>query len=359
MTEEIQRNYPNGGIPFHSRYGHLRAGGVDRIAKLEVRLTQKGLDHLACARSKIDLVVASVLVDAGAGMQWRYQENATSYSRSEGLAVASFHLFDQGLFSSDTQAPWQVDAQALQNLSTRAMTLGFQVSDSNPMVGLEGRTELLKKLASCLKSHPEIFKNPRPGALLDTLLERSKGGTVRAGEILGLVLRGLAEMWPVRARVGGIPFGDVWHHPLLGERGRFESLMPFHKLSQWLTYSLIEPIEEAGLKVTGLDEMTGLPEYRNGGLLLDLGLLELADPADAQKAHDPSSLLVIEWRALTVAFLDQIADRIRAKLKVSATEMPLAKILQGGTWSAGRRIASTKRADGGSPLQVVSDGTVF
>ena len=43
--------------------------------------------------------------------------------------------------------------------------------------------------------------------------------------------------------------------------------MPFHKLSQWLAYSLIEPLEEAGIAVTGLDELTALAEYRNGGLL--------------------------------------------------------------------------------------------
>jgi hypothetical protein len=39
--------------------------------------------------------------------------------------------------------------------------------------------------------------------------------------------------------------------------------------------------------------------------------------------------------------------------------LPLAKILQGGTWAAGRKIARERRADGSPPLRVVSDGTVF
>jgi len=39
--------------------------------------------------------------------------------------------------------------------------------------------------------------------------------------------------------------------------------MPFHKLSQWLTYSLLEPFEWAGVRIHRLDELTGLPEYRN------------------------------------------------------------------------------------------------
>jgi hypothetical protein len=43
----------------------------------------------------------------------------------------------------------------------------------------------------------------------------------------------------------------------------------------------------------------------------------------------------------------------------TAAEMPLARILEGGTWAAGRRIAKEKRADGGPPLIIASDGTVF
>jgi hypothetical protein len=34
-------------------------------------------------------------------------------------------------------------------------------------------------------------------------------------------------------------------------------------------------------------------------------------------------------------------------------------MLEGGSWAAGRRIARSLRADGGSPITVISDGTVF
>ena len=84
--------------------------------------------------------------------------------------------------------------------------------------------------------------------------------------------------------------------------------MPFHKLSQWLTYSLLEPFEWAGVQVRGLDALTGLPEYRNGGLLLDTGVLRLRD-AGAGRAT-PGQVgdeLIVEWRALTVALLDELA----------------------------------------------------
>ena len=62
---------------------------------------------------------------------------------------------------------------------------------------------------------------------------------------------------------------------------------------------------------------------------------------------------------MTLALLDPLAEAVRARLGKSAAELPLAKVLEGGTWSAGRRIARTKRPDGGPPLAIVSDGTVF
>ncbi len=135
--------------------------------------------------------------------------------------------------------------------------------------------------------------------------------------------------------------------------------MPFHKLSQWLTYSLLVPILESGIPVSGVDELTGLAEYRNGGLMLDSGLISLRDPSIASKAHSPSSEVIVEWRALTLVLLDEIAARVREKLGKSAAEFPLAKVLEGGTWHAGRKLAREKRKGGGPPLNLDSDGTVF
>ena len=111
------------------------------------------------------------------------------------------------------------------------------------------------------------------------------------------------------------------------------SLVPFHKLSQWLAYSLIEPLEWAGYTVTDLDDLTGLPEYRNGGLFLDSGVITLKDPVEAESAQAVDSTLVVEWRALTVALLDLIAEPIREKLGLDAKRFPLAKVLEGGTWA--------------------------
>jgi len=135
--------------------------------------------------------------------------------------------------------------------------------------------------------------------------------------------------------------------------------VPFHKLSQWLVYSLVEPLEAAGLQVTGLDDLTGLAEYRNGGLMIDCGVVVPKHPAVTAEGHGPGDSVIVEWRALTVALLDPLADLVRRRLDQEATAMPLAKILEGGTWAAGRRIAAERRPGGAPPITLESDGTVF
>jgi hypothetical protein len=108
-----------------------------------------------------------------------------------------------------------------------------------------------------------------------------------------------------------------------------------------------------------LNELTGLAEYRNGGLLLDSDLITPKDVSAFDKPVHPDSKLVIEWRALTVHLLDEIAKRVQAQLGLSPEKFPLVKVLEGGTWWAGRKIAREKRSDGRPPVELVSDGTVF
>ena len=81
------------------------------------------------------------------------------------------------------------------------------------------------------------------------------------------LIYGLRPIWPVRTILGDVPLGDVWHCNVLNATGAKDAddYVPFHKLTQWLTYSLVEPIERVmEWTVEGLEDMTGLPEYRNG-----------------------------------------------------------------------------------------------
>jgi hypothetical protein len=312
------------------------------------------------ARIRFDLCVVSVLLDAGAGADWRFVEPGMgeTVTRSEGLAIASLHAFREGLFSGDPLQPLRADADGLAATTASRLAEAFQAGPDNKLEGLEGRAALLRSLGEVLRQRPDVFgTDARIGNLFDTLAAQATDGTLPARAILAAVLDGLGPIWPDRLRLGGESLGDVWHHPAIEAPDLTAGLIPFHKLSQWLSYSLVEVLEEAGIRVTDLDALTGLPEYRNGGLFLDLGVIALR-----QKVSDPlpvSDPLIVEWRALTVALLDRIADPIRSRLGQTAADMPLARILEGGTWAAGRRIARERRAGGGPPLSVISDGTVF
>ncbi|MBV8886486.1 MAG: URC4/urg3 family protein [Chroococcidiopsidaceae cyanobacterium CP_BM_RX_35] len=359
----MRDQYPDLQVPFHSRWRHFEAGGVLRLNRLAGLLAD--LTLVERARAKFDLVVVSVLLDAGAGELWQYSEPGTAqvFRRSEGLAVASFWMFCQGGFSGDRGL--RVDAYGLQGLTEEVLASGFQVNLENPLVGLAGRLELLQRLGRSLLASPQLFgsENPRPGHLVDYLLQQSSHGQLAAEKVLSVVLEGLGDIWPGRLEIAGVNLGDVWYHSALtprdGESLMSGSLVPFHKLSQWLTYSLLEPLQELGLEITGLDALTGLPEYRNGGLCLDLGLLQVKHSDVLQHRHSIGSEVIVEWRALTVILLDRIAAAVREQLGMSAEKLPLVKVLQGGTWSAGRRIAAQLRAGGVPPIQIESDGTVF
>jgi hypothetical protein len=361
VTRVTRVTYPTLDIPWHSRWRHFTVGGIDRVAALNARL------HTASpaerARCHFDLVITSVLLDAGAGEHWQYREadRAQTYTRSEALAVASFDAFLAGVFSSQADSPWQADALGLQGLTETKLAQAFQVTDANPLSGVAGRAALLRTLGDVVQHTPQYFggSHPRLGHLYDYLATQAQGGSLPARSVLRAVLDSLSPIWPARLSIGGVNLGDVWHHSQITGTGCTAGLIPFHKLSQWLTYSLLEPLSAAGLTVTGLDDLTGLAEYRNGGLLLDLGLITPRDETILRRRHLPESELIVEWRALTVSLLDCVAERVRALLGVSAQHYPLAKVLEGGTWRAGRQIARALRADGRPPLQIVSDGTVF
>ncbi len=353
--------YPDLEIPCHSRWRHFQAGGVDRRAALERLIAD--LDRDERARCRLDLVVTSVLLDAGAGAAWRFREEGTdlSFSRSEGLAVASFHLFLAGGLSSSGEAPLRADAAGLESVTVERLARAFQVSEENPLVGLAGRAALMRGLGDALRRAPGVFgiETPRIGGLLDHLRSRAAGGVLPAGEILGALLEVFPRVWPSRTRLGGESLGDVWPHPAAGGAGPGAGLVPFHKLSQWLSYSLIEPLEAAGLPVVDLDALTGLAEYRNGGLFIDTGVLEPRHADVTGRAHAPSSEVVVEWRALTVALLDRVASSVREILGLDRATLPLARVLEGGTWRAGREVAREQRPDGAPPIRIESDGTVF
>ncbi|KAL7419638.1 hypothetical protein Q5752_005551 [Cryptotrichosporon argae] len=371
----------------HCRRNHF-SPSRDRIASLLAHPAFP-TDPVQRAATLIDLYLVSVLLDAGAGNAWVYTEvedgnEVWKGGRSEGLAVASYRMFVEGVFSSVESEPLRVDGQALKALTPEILAKHLQVSDANPMAGLEGRTALLMQLGAALEARPDICPNGRPGEILTFFAPTV---TSQPEPVLPLFVFWstlfdlLSPIWPSRTTLPSHPrlvLGDVWPCPALDKhlaasgaaRAEGDSLVPFHKLTQWLCYSLVEAIEsEAGWKVDRGQGQTGLPEYRNGGLLVDHGLISIRPdslPADAYpNGKDcppvlaPSHPAVVEWRAVTVITLDKIHQELTTKLGVAPDELSLAQVLEAATWKGGREIAQAKREGGGPPVEIISDGTVF
>ncbi|MCX6126146.1 MAG: URC4/urg3 family protein [Proteobacteria bacterium] len=363
VIQVTKESYPDLNVPYHSRWSHFSAGDTDRIGWLKSQLTSEKVPPLERARIFYDLVVPSILLDAGAGMKWSYDDlrSGTTLSKSEGLAVASFDMFTEGLFSSDPKRVFQTDAKALEEMRSDVLANGFQVSKDNPLVGIEGRLALLKNLGHALRNETYFggVAHGRVGALVDYLVESYGAKEIQAKDVFAAVLAAFGGIWPGRIALHDVNLGDVWKHSQAKGPGATAGLICFHKLSQWLTYSLFEPLEWCGIKIVGVEALTGLAEYRNGGLFIDMGVLQPVKQDAFKTEWSPGDEFIVEWRALTVALLDIVGDSVRASLGMTSAQLPLAKVLQGGTWAAGRKIAASLRADGGPPLRIKSDGTVF
>lgn len=171
-------------------------------------------------------------------------------------------------------------------------------------------------------------------------------------------MAGLGNVWPAtRTKIDGISLGDAW--PCSSMPGGslaqpWENIVPFHKLTQWLCYSLMAPMKKLlNIRFAGEELLTGLPEYRNGGLLVDTGLLTLKE-SDVERgltAFRNNSMLkgqqtveviplfstdddvIVEWRAVTVGFLDELLLEVNGILGLrGAEQLTLAQMLEAGSW---------------------------
>jgi len=371
-------------VPPHGRWQHFDVGGRPRIDQLLASWPSQ-IDAQERTRRLIDLFLVSVLLDAGAGSKWSYKskESGRIYRRSEGLAVASLEMFKAGLFSSDPTEPCQVDGAGLKRLNVEQLAKGLQVSGSNPIAGLEGRTGLLMSLADALNNQDLFGVDARPGNMLGSLLSLTSSSsqlTVRMSAdyllshpstqassvpivplptLWSVLIDGLSSIWPAtRTQIDGISLGDAWpcssmpHSP---PAEPWENIVPFHKLTQWLCYSLMVPMTKLlHIHFAGAELLTGLPEYRNGGLLIDTGLLTLKETESKRglEAYRRNAMLegqpnmevvplfnasddvIVEWRAVTVGFLDELLGEVNRMLglKSKGDALTLAQMLEAGTW---------------------------
>src|SRR5262249_40312920 len=133
VAQVTRAAYPDLNIPYHSRWRHFSAGGVDRWRALAEAIDA---DPLERARIAVALATVRVRLAAGAGAAGGYGEPAggLTFARSEGLAVASLAMFRAGGFSSDARQPCRADAAALGALDGAALARHFQADAGNPLV---------------------------------------------------------------------------------------------------------------------------------------------------------------------------------------------------------------------------------
>lgn len=386
VTDVIKRDFgPDkfDQIPPHGRWQHFDVGGVARVDALCDQWKKEGCeDPKEVTRRLIDLFFVSVLLDAGAGDYWRFKEPDTEYfyTRSEGIAVASLHMFTAGAFAGDASLKSSVNGNGLLSLDDETFIRYFQLSTENPLVGVSSRVQLLNDVGASLLKLPEIYgSSGRPGNIVDYLTSSDVNSKVLDYEVLWSCLqRTLIPSWPSnRTRVNDQPIGDAWPLQILTVRAQGDNdirprttIQPFHKLTQWLAYSLTVPFTRVlGYTWAKADLGTGLPEYRNGGLFVDLKVLSLKpkDLKDGQKTSgqelpqfDATSDVIVEWRAMTVALLDQLYGIISARFSELGVTLSMAQMLEAGTWKSGRELAASHRPDTkSSPILVNGDGTLY
>ncbi|EHK16268.1 uncharacterized protein TRIVIDRAFT_80136 [Trichoderma virens Gv29-8] len=367
-------------IPPHGRWEHFSIGGITRLENLVQKWQDSEVDDVEITRRLIDLFFVSVLLDAGAGDTWAFREPGgdNAYGRSEGIAVASLYMFTDGAFSSAAGGnKATVDGHALSKFTEDVFVHHFQISPQNPMVGVASRIELLKNFGKSLLSIPEIFgETGRPGLLVDFLLKDGNDEELNYEALWSILQRILLPAWPSnRPRINDQPIGDAWPLRVLQDKsGDSENptagIHPFHKLTQWLGYSLTVPFMKVlKLKWINIDKGTGLPEYRNGGLFVDMGVLKLK-PEVLSKGLEASGQalplfsstgdVIVEWRALTVALLDELHKLINDVLAPQGVSLSLPQLLEAGSWKSGRELAAKYRPETrSSPILIDGDGTLF
>ncbi len=356
VCQVILKHYPQLNIPFHSLWSHFYSNKSNKMQEFSEKT--ENYSHKEIIKAKLTLIIMNALLEGPSGIRWRYKIDKKEYTRAEGQSMACFRMFMDGFFSNHVNKPLRVDGQKLKNITLDNLQKEFQSGENNLLIGMEERLKTLHNLGNLLENNHEYFGNNQGhlGNLLDYILEISScyNNTLSCANIFKIMHGAFGSLLYNYATYEGMNLGDVWHYQPFGNN--LSAFIPFHKRLQWITYSILEPLTEQGLSISKISELTGLAEYRNGGLMLDSGLLELKDHQLADLTHTLDSEVIIEWRALTIILLDKLAKIVAQKLGKTMVEFPLARVLEGGTWLAGRELAQKLREDASAPLKVQNFG---
>ena len=361
VAETTRAAYPSLEVPLHSRWRHFEFQGVDRWAALA---GARSWSVEEAARAAFDLAIVSVLLDAGAGTRWTYHDrmSGATVGRSEGLALATLTMFEDGAFSADPSDPLRVDACRAARSSGEKFRRGLQINDANPLVGVEGRISQLRRLGQVVAEHPEIFgqhDKPRPGGLYDALAAGfERADHPGAGDPFGTASPFDANL-AIAPDACGRSVGRLLAAPAAADKGYDRWL---GAVAQASAVACLFADRAAAMGRLRRDRRRrphwpcGIPQWR---AVRGHGRSQLA----RSRRCDARSRRGIAAGG-RMARADRRAARRAGRQSTPSAEFgcaafPLAKLLQGGTWAAGRALAGKLRADGSPPIRVISDGSVF
>ena len=326
LLEFILKKYPKMNIGMHSRLNHIPEW-YDLVQKWKCPLNEK-------IKRLIDLLFVSVLLDGGSGENWKYISNNIEYRRSEGLGKCVYNMFISGFFSLDEKQPYKVDMNRIKLINLDEFKNEFQISKDNILIGLENRLENLVNFSKFMINNDNfnINNNIRPGNIFDKIYNNLEIDLDKLYEII-------FSFSPI--------INDVHYYKPL------DVYVPFHKILQWLSYSLIDLFKKFNISIRSDNYLTALPEYRNGGFLIDSNIINFKNNNLKNIFHEINSDIIIELRASTIVLIDIIKDKINIKKK---NNLNISQVLEGGTWRYGRYLANKNNI---SPIKIKSNGIIF
>jgi uncharacterized protein DUF1688 len=359
VLEVTKENYPDFQIPPHGVWRDFEAGGFDRWGALASARGFESAEEMLVAAADLAIVAAYMKTRHPDGWVFEDLMTGTEATGTQASALAAFHMFAAGSFSSDMSDPYRVDAGSLIRMDIGELADALQWDPQNDAGLLEDMQRHLKRLGEALALRPDLFSEgdvTRPG-LLATRLAKQSSSAVDAAIALDRFLEALAPVWDGGAVSGEIALGDCFAHSQFPEVD-LEQLIPFHLAAQEIVYSLVEPFAWAGWAVSGLENLSAPADQAHVALFSQAGVLSARQP-DEKLTGSEALNRMIELRATSMALTDKLADMLCAKLQVTSDQLPLSCVLEGGTSRAGARILQQNEGEAKKLGQILDPGSVF
>ena len=337
LLETTKETYPDFHIPPYGVWRDFEAGGIDRWAALADARAFEGAEHMLTAAADLAILAAYMKTMHPPGWSFEDPMTQTRVSGKHASALAAFHMFASGSFSSEITDPYRVDAETLIRMEKDELASGLQwdlQDDTDLLIAMQKH---LKRLGEALALRSDLFSEgyfTRPGLLM-VQAAREAEGAVSAQKLLDRLLEALAPVWPDGAKSGDISLGDSFSHSAL-DNSENGTVYPFHMTAQEMVYSLVEPYAWAGLEVADLELLTAPADDAHAVFFVLTGVLKIKDGPQTP-TEDSVRDRMVEIRGVTTALTDRLAALLRAELEVPEEQLPLTCILEGGTSRAGER----------------------